>query len=176
MGRRNSGGAGQVALVGVLAALSLVLLLLASVSPSGRMGIVAVAGLVNAAAVISGGLHAGFLCWAVAGILGLILSPDKGNVLLYLVFFGLYPMVKSLIEQLRKAPLEWLCKLAFFNVVLTFCWLVLRDVLLAGLPAVFEQLWVLYVGGNVVFLIYDYGFSKLVMFYAARIDKAIRRR
>ena len=136
MGRRNSGGAGQVALVGVLAALSLVLLLLASVSPSGRMGIVAVAGLVNAAAVISGGLHAGFLCWAVAGILGLILSPDKGNVLLYLVFFGLYPMVKSLIEQL----------------------------------------WVLYVGGNVVFLIYDYGFSKLVMFYAARIDKAIRRR
>lgn len=176
MGRRNSGGAGQVALVGVLAALSLVLLLLASVSPSGRMGIVAVAGLVNAAAVISGGLQAGFLCWAVAGILGLILSPDKGNVLLYLVFFGLYPMVKSLIEQLRKAPLEWLCKLAFFNVVLTFCWFVLRDVLLAGLPAVFEQLWVLYVGGNVVFLIYDYGFSKLVMFYAARIDKAIRRR
>lgn len=165
-----------MALVGVLAALSLVLLLLAAVSPSGRMGIVAVAGLVNAAAVISGGLHAGLLCWAVAGILGLILSPDKGNVLLYLVFFGLYPMVKSLIEQLRKAPLEWLCKLAFFNVVLTFCWFVLRDVLLAGLPAVFEQLWVLYVGGNVVFLIYDYGFSKLVMFYAARIDKAIRRR
>ena len=50
------------------------------------------------------------------------------------------------------------------------------DVLLAGLPAVFEQLWVLYVGGNVVFLIYDYGFSKLVMLYAARIDKVLRRR
>ena len=93
-----------------------------------------------------------------------------------MVFFGLYPMVKSLIEQLHKAPLEWLCKLAFFNAVLTFCWFVLRDVLLAGLPAVFEQLWVLYLGGNIVFLIYDYGFSKLVMFYAARIDKAIRRR
>ena len=165
-----------MALVGVLAALSLALLLLASFSPSGRMGIAAVAGLVNAAAVISGGLHSGCLCWAVAGILGLILSPDKGNILLYLVFFGLYPMVKSLIEQLHKAPLEWLCKLAFFNAVLTFCWFVLRDVLLAGLPAVFEQLWVLYLGGNIVFLIYDYGFSKLVMFYAARIDKAIRRR
>ena len=68
-----------MALVGVLAALSLALLLLASFSPSGRMGIAAVAGLVNAAAVISGGLHSGFLCWAVAGILGLILSPDKGN-------------------------------------------------------------------------------------------------
>lgn len=175
MGRRKT-GAGQAALVGVLAALSLVILLLVSVSPSGRMGIVAVAGLVNAAAVISGGLHAGFLCWAVAGILGLILSPDKGNVLLYLVFFGLYPMVKSLIEQLRKAPLEWLCKLVFFNVALTFCWFVLRDVLLAGLPAVFEQLWVLYAGGNAVFVVYDYGFSKLVMLYAARIDRAIRRR
>ena len=71
-----------MALVGVLAALSLALLLLASFSPSGRMGIAAVAGLVNAAAVISGGLHSGFLCWAEAGILGLILSPDKGNILL----------------------------------------------------------------------------------------------
>ena len=61
-------------------------------------------------------------------------------------------MVKSLIERLRKAPLEWLYKLAFFNIVLTFCWFVLRDALLAGLPVVFEQLWVLYVGGNAVFL------------------------
>ena len=175
MRQRNS-GTSRIALVGVLAALSLVILLLAAISPSGRMGIVAVAGLVNAAAVISGGLRSGFLCWAAASLLGLILSPDKGNVLLYLLFFGVYPMVKSMIERLRKAPLEWLYKLAFFNIVLTFCWFVLRDALLAGLPVVFEQLWVLYVGGNAVFLVYDYGFSKLVMLYAARIDKAMRRR
>ena len=169
-------GASRVALVGVLAALSLIALYLSAVSPTARMGIVAIAGLFPAGAVVSAGLKAGFFCYGAAGLLGLLLVPDKANALLYLLFFGLWPMLKSLLERIPVRPLEWLCKLAFFNVVLTFCWFVLRDVLLAGLPAVFEQLWVLYVGGNVVFLIYDYGFSKLVMFYAARIDKAIRRR
>ena len=41
-------GAGRVALVGVLAALSLIALYLSAVSPTARMGIVAIAGLIPA--------------------------------------------------------------------------------------------------------------------------------
>ena len=144
-------GASRVALVGVLAALSLIALYLSAVSPTARMGIVAIAGLFPAGAVVSAGLKAGFFCYGAAGLLGLLLVPDKANALLYLLFFGLWPMLKSLLERIPVRPLEWLCKLVFFNVVLTFCWFVLRDALLAGLPAVVEQLWVLYAGGNVVF-------------------------
>ena len=70
-------GAGRVALVGVLAALSLIALYLSAVSPTARMGIVAIAGLFPAGAVVSAGLKAGFFCYGAAGLLGLLLVPDK---------------------------------------------------------------------------------------------------
>lgn len=172
---RYGKGAGRVALVGVLTALSLIFLYLASVLPTGRLGVVALAGLLPAGAVVSAGLPAGAFCYAATGILGLLLSPDKGNALLYLVFFGLYPLAKCLIERSRRLPLEILLKLAFFNVSLTICWFSLRAALLSGLPGLFQQLWALYLLGNAVFLIYDFGFTKLIAFYAARVDKAVRR-
>lgn len=165
-----------MALVGVLTALGLVILYLAALAPTGRLGLVALAGLVPAAAVVSSGLPAGVFCYAATGILGFLLSPDKGNALLYLLFFGLYPLVKCLVERLHKLPLEWICKLALFNGVFTACWFLLHNVLLSGLPAVFEELWVFYLLGNVIFVIYDLGFSKLITLYAARVDKVIRRK
>ena len=65
-------GASRVALVGVLAALSLIALYLSAVSPTARMGIVAIAGLFPAGAVVSAGLKAGFFCYGAAGLLGLL--------------------------------------------------------------------------------------------------------
>ena len=97
-------GASRVALVGVLAALSLIALYLSAVSPTARMGIVAIAGLFPAGAVVSAGLKAGFFCYGAAGLLGLLLVPDKANALLYLLFFGLWPMLKSLLERIPVRP------------------------------------------------------------------------
>lgn len=170
-------GTRRAALSAMLGALSLVILCLAAVSPSGRMGIVALAGLVPGAAVVSGGLGAGLLCYGVAGVLGLLLLPDKGLALLYLIFFGLYPMVKSLAEGRRHRVLEWAVKLAFFNAALCLFWFVLGRIFVPLLPAMITQaVWLVFLVGNGVFVAYDYGFSRLISFYMARIDRAIRGR
>ena len=174
--QRFSRGASRVALGGVLAALSLLLLFSATLLPTGRIGMVAVAGLVPAAGVISGGLATGFLCYGAAGLLGLLLLPDKGCALLYVILFGLYPMVKSAIERLRRLPLELLLKLAFFNVVLTIVWFGFSTLLFPLLPELLQSTLPIYLAGNAAFLVYDYGFSKLAGFYAARIRGAARNR
>lgn len=167
--------AGKIALAALLAALSLVVLWGAELSPWGRMGLVAVAGLMPAAAVISAGPAAGGLCWGGTSILALLLLPDKGCGLLYLLFFGLYPLVKYAAEATRRRPLELAVKLAFFNAALTVFWFGLRAVFLWGLPQAEELGRLLYPAGNVVFLAYDYGFSKLIAFYVARVDRPLRR-
>ena len=174
---RQSKSAGAVALTALLTALSLVILYLSVLVPTGRMGVVAVAGLLPAAAVISGGPAAGGLCYAAASILALILLPDKGNALLYLLFFGLYPLVKYAVERLGRLPLELVLKLAFFNVMLTVFRFGLTAVFLPALPpaAADAVLWVLYPAGNVVFLAYDFGFTKLIAFYTVRVDQVLRR-
>lgn len=174
--KRMDQSASRVALGGVLAALSLLLLYLGSMMPTGRMGMVAVAGLVPAAAVVSGGLAAGFLCYGAAGLLGLLLLPDKGCAVLYLLFFGLYPMAKSLIERLRRLPLELLLKLAFFNLMLAVLWFALASFLLPMLPARLNSALPVFAVGNGAFLVYDYGFSKLITYYASRVGPAGRRR
>lgn len=172
MKKRSS--AARVAYPAMLGALALVMLYIGSVAPTGNWGIVAVAGLLPAAAVISVGLKAGFLCWAGVAILAFLLIPEKFCVLLFSVLFGLYPMVKSLIERLRKLPLEYLLKLVFFNIALTVIYQVMRTAVLESLPEALSAVWLLYLVGNVVFLLYDFGFSKLIAFYIQRVQRAIR--
>ena len=171
--KRNT-SASKVAYPAVLGALSLVLVYIGSIAPTGNWGIIAVAGLLPSAAVISVGLQAGFLCWACVSILAFLLIPDKFCVLMFAVLFGLYPMVKSLIERLRRRPLEYVLKLVFFNLAFTVLYVVMKNAVLASLPEVFSVVWVLYLAGNVVFLLYDFGFSKLIGAYIARIQRAVR--
>lgn len=158
----------------VLGAVSLILVYIAAVAPSGNWGLVAVAGLLPAAAVISVGLGAGVLCWAGVSLLSFLLLPGKFCALLYTALFGLYPLVKSLIERLRRRGLEYLLKLAFFNAAFTLIFLVMRAAVLDSLPAALGTTWVLYLVANVVFLVYDFGFSRLIGFYVARISRAVR--
>ena len=173
--RRYGSGAGRTALVGILAGMSLLFLYLSAVSPAAQLGIVAIAGLFPAGAVVSAGLGAGFFCYGAAGLLGLLLVPDKANALLYLLFFGLWPMVKSLLERLRSRAAEWAGKLAVFNAVLTLCYVGLRELFLPFLPGMLTAAWMVYAAGNVAFVIYDIGFSKLIAFYVARVDKVLRK-
>ena len=171
--RKNSAAA-RVAYPAILSALALMLVYLGSIAPTGSWGIVAAAGLLPAAAVISVNLTAGFLCWAAAAILAFLLVPDKFCALLFGALFGLYPMVKSLVERLRKKPLEYVLKLAFFNAAFTVIYLTMAAAVMASLPrALGSSVWALYGAANVIFLLYDYGFSKLIALYINRIQRAI---
>ena len=165
----------RTAVAGVLAAGSLAVLWLACMVPSGRIGLTGAAGLFPVAAVLAAGRAAGYLCWAASALLGLFLLPDKGVALLYLIFLGLYPVVKNNIEGLRRLPLEWLCKLAVFNAVLTLFWFGLHSLFLPSLPETLQAPWMVYAAGNAAFVIYDVGFSKLISFYVARVDRVLRK-
>ena len=171
---RRKSAAVKVAYPAVLGALALILIYIASIAPTGNWGIVAAAGLLPAAAVISVGLKAGLLCWAGVSILAFLLVPDKFCVLLFGALFGLYPMVKSLVEQLRKKPVEYLLKLVFFNIAFTLVYLTMAAAVTASLPEMLgASALILYLAANVVFLLYDYGFSRLIALYIVRVQRAV---
>ena len=169
MAQFTSSRSGRTALGGVLAAGSLVFLWLAAITPTGRLGLTAVAGLFPMAAVLAAGRAAGYLCWAASGILSLFLLPDKGVALLYLAFLGLYPIVKSRIESLRRQPVEWCLKLVFFDLALTLFWFFLRAMFLPNPPDwLGDNALPVYLLGNVVFVCYDIGLSRLIAMLRAR--------
>ena len=139
-------------------------------APSGRLGLSALAGLGPVVAVLTAGRGAGYLCWAASGVLGLLLTPDKGAAALYLVFFGLYPVVKARLESMDRRVAEWALKLVYFNGVLTLFWFLFRQLLFPTLPAwLGGGLPVLYGLGNLVFVLYDVGLSRLIALLLRRL-------
>lgn len=170
MAGRASDSTRRTALGGVLAAGSLAVMWLACITPSGSLGLTAAAGLFPIGAVIAGGRAAGLLCWGAASVLGLLLLPDKGVALMYLCFLGLYPAVKSRMENVKSRTLEWLGKFAFFNLALSICWFIFRSLFLPALPQwIGEKTWLVYLVGNVVFLIYDIALTRLIGAVMARL-------
>lgn len=155
----------------LLGAVSIALLYLACVAPTGTIGLVALAGVPVAGVVMAGGASAGLLCWAAVSMLGLFLVPDKVCVLIYAAMFGLYPVVKSLAESLSRKGLELLCKLGFFNLSLTAVIWIAKAAVLGKLPWDTVPIWALYGAGNLLFLAYDYGFSGLISAYLSRIGR-----
>ena len=163
MAERASDSTRRTALGGVLAAGSLAVMWLACFFPTGKLGLTAAAGLFPIGAVIAAGRPAGLLCWAAASVLGLLLLPDKGVALMYLCFLGLYPTVKSRMENVKSRVVEWVGKIAFLNLALSICWFVFRSLFLPALPQWSgEKTWLVYLVGTVVFLIYDIGLSRLI--------------
>lgn len=163
-----------IALGAILSALALGALWLSVLAPTGRWGLVAVAGLFPVAAVISLGWQVGLAVWAVAGLLGLLLLPDKLNGLLFSLFFGLYPVVKSLLERKTPRWLSVLGKLAFFNAAAGVLVWGFGGLFLPALPwDLTGRIYLVFLLGSAVFLVYDFGLTKLIAFYIQRMGKTL---
>lgn len=83
---------------------------------------------------------------------------------------GALPGSQNNIEGLRRLPLEWLCKLACFNAALSLFWFALRALFLPDPPVwLGERTWLLYLAGNLIFVLYDVGLSRLIALVMARM-------
>lgn len=154
----------------LLAGLSFVLLLLGAVLPSGRLALTACAGVLTALVLLQSGLAYAIGAFLCAGILGILLLPQKAPGILYLAFLGYYPIIKSLAERLRHRWLEWVLKLGIFNGAFFLLWMVAREFLA---PGIVISLPLLLLGANVIFVVYDRGLSGLIHYYIVRISKQI---
>ncbi len=162
---------GTLTLAALLIAMTEVFLYVASVLPTSRLGVTAIAGLMTAAAVIESGIFAGAAVYIGSAILAALILPLKSVALLYILFFGLYPLLKSLIERLKSRPLEWLLKILYFNISLSVMYLLWRYGFLGGVSLGFQTALIIYAGGNFCFIMYDIAFSRLAQLYLARIHK-----
>lgn len=149
----------------LLTALCVVLISLSCLLPAGSWVMLVAAAMIPAVAVLRCGLGWGALCYAAAAVLTLLLFPGRLRGLLFVLVLGHYGVLKALIERLRKLPLEWVCKLILFNGTLALCWWIYVTVFdpTQGLPLTWAWL-----AANVIFVIYDLGFTAMIGWYLRR--------
>ena len=108
----------KLTLSSLAAALSCVLLMLASVFGLMELTVGAVASLITTFIFIEvrGGYP--YLVWAVSSTISILLLPSKTVGVCYFLVFGIYPMLKAYIEKLRVRPLHIILKFAYTTLVL----------------------------------------------------------
>lgn len=164
----------NLTLSAVLVALNVVFLYLAVIFPTGRMGFVAVSSLFVVAGVIEMGLGPAILVFIGCSILSALILPDKTAVIVYVLFFGYYPVVKSLAERMRSKVLSWAIKLAVFNAAFTCMWFLFKSLLFDSKYLELNLL-LIYPAVNLIFVVFDIGLSRLISFYIVRISRILRK-
>ncbi len=165
----------RIALAGVFGALSLALMLAGGVLPLATFAAPAIAGILIMPVAIEYGRKTGFLLYAAIGMLSLLLVADREMSLIFIFFFGFYPLLKTNLERLRTRAARRAAKFAVFNVCVVGMYaLILLVFPIPALSAEFEEmgLWAagaLLVLGNVTFYIYDIAVGRIVSLYCARL-------
>jgi len=160
----------------MLSALAVVVLALGSLIDTMDLSIAAIAGIFCYYAVLEIGGIFPYLIYLVTSTLGILLIPNKSPAVLFLAFFGIYPILKPLLEKLNKI-LSYVIKfvLFHFSVALAFgiSYLFFPSIIDSWKEDVSTKaMWViLYLLALVVFVLYDYCFTLFARLYESKFKK-----
>ena len=172
----------QIALSGMISALSLLVLLL-TIFPFSTYALPPLAGALLIPLVIDCGKKWAFGAYAAVSLLSLFLISDMESKMLFIGFFGYYPIIKSMLETIRTRFIEWLAKLLLFNIAAVSGYAVLSAIGFSleefSIPGSSMPLWgvllAFLVAGNAIFILYDIGLTRALPLYFSRFQPMLRR-
>ena len=172
----------QVALGGLFSALCIVLMFMTGLFPFATYALPALAGGMLVAVVIEMGTKTALTVYASVALLSCLVVADKEAALMFVFFFGYYPILKEKLEKLRPHLLEYAAKLAVLNISVISVYLIIIYVLgFAEIIQEFGELgqygqWIMLAFANVVFLLYDIALTRYISLYVHVLRKKILKR
>ena len=165
-----NGEAKELARSSICAAAGVSALYLGSVLPAARLSILCAASLGTAFVAMRCRARWALGCYAVTGVLALLLLPEKALALLYLLLPGYYPVIKLRAERLRSFWARWSLKLGVFGAAAAAGFLISR--LYSPLSAVFSgtAAWLFAAGALILFVIYDQVLGLMILYYLRKMS------
>ncbi len=152
--------------------------MLTSYFPYLTYAIPAIAGLFMMIPLIECGVSWGFGTYIVSAAIVFITGEMEAKIL-YVMFLGYYPVLKSIIEKINKEFIEWILKLVCFNAAAVAFYFVSSKLFAVSFDDFGE--WGKY-GAllflafcNVVFVIYDIGISRMASYYMFALHDKVRK-
>lgn len=170
----------KTALGGIIAALSLLIMLLTAVIPYLEYALPAIAGALLVLMVIEINKKWAFCAYVAVSILSLLILTNKEAAMMYIAFFGYYPILKPFFEEkIKSNALCWLAKAVVFNVTTVLAYIVI--VYVFGIPIEdiedygMKIVPVLLLLANLMFVLYDICITRLVTLYLMKWQKKFRK-
>lgn len=169
----------RVALGGIVSAFCLMGMFLTGVFPLLYLVLPMISGLLLLIVVEEVGTHWAWLTYAAVGLLSLFVTFDKEAALIFIMFFGCYPILTLYLNRIKPKSIRLLIKLVLFNVcMVAYFYLNVYVFGLKDLLEAFED-WGKY-GGilllivlNPFFLMYDHSLPGLLLLYRVRLKPRI---
>ncbi len=162
----------RITLSGILLAFTVICVFLAATLPTSKLSLYALSSLFMAVIVIELGTKAGWAFYIASGILSALLVP-RLEVIPFIVFFGVYGLIKLYVERIHSRIIEYVLKLAYFNVCLVLGLVFLKEILLNGnLPA--APVYAIAALLEVVFILYDYIYTLFIRFYGSQLKQRLK--
>lgn len=168
----------KVAICGISTALSVLLLFFGGVSFVFAYIMPMITGLVMIILKRTFGTSWAVTTFAATALLSFMLVADRECALMYILFFGYYPIIHPLLEKVKIKALRWASKLIIFNAMISivqlllvyiFCIPFLED----GEGKVFILIFAVLM--NIMFVIYDLLIDKLTLLYKHKLEKRIKK-
>ena len=169
----------KVALGGVVAALSVLLMILAGVTSTLVYAIPMITGALLMVLVIEFSTGFAGLVYVAVSIISILILGNKEPAIMYAVFFGYYPILKSILEKHLKGLICWIVKYVIFNAAMVLSYFIVTKIFLISFEDVESfgklALPLLLLAGNVLFAMYDVVLTRLVSIYLYRWRKYVKR-
>lgn len=166
----------KIVLGGILSAFALILLFFANLSNLLDISFTVIASMVMFVGIIELGRKWMLVMYAAVSILGLLIIPIRAPLIMFIIFLGYYPFVKSLLEQTKSRAFEYIIKFLIFNAAAIICITLFKNLFFAD-SALTNMMAVIFILiGNAVFFIYDKVMTRLLTLYIYKIKPRMRKR
>lgn len=160
----------DIAYLGILLGLNQLFIILSSAIETNTIILFAAAALTAGITIVEFGGKSGFIFYIASCILGFFLTFDKVEFITYIMFFGLYSVVKYILEiKISNKIILYAAKFLYFNCTLAAMYFTVK----MFIPIVLA--WWMILAAQVLFIIYDYAFAIFITSYINNIKPKIRK-
>lgn len=152
---------------GFYTAITILLLYLSSILPTSKLTLLTLVSGIIPLSLMTTGMKNTLVVYSSSFIISFFIGLREIS-LLYLLFFGIYGIVKYYIEKTSKLPIEIILKLISFNISLLIILFILQTTVI-NISNITLPLYALIISAQFIFLIYDYCLTLIIFSIKKRL-------
>ncbi|ADQ46665.1 hypothetical protein Calkro_1819 [Caldicellulosiruptor kronotskyensis 2002] len=145
----------KITYAGMMVALTIIFLIFASILPRANSIFYILCSVSIMIIVWLFGIKEGFIVYIASSLLGVFLIPNKFVAMVYILIFGLYPIIKALCERGFPIYIEFFLKFLYYNLALIILYFMFK-LIIRELPHFKFGMLLTVVSSEVIFILYDY--------------------
>lgn len=158
----------KIAYSGILLAINLILLILINIIPINTLFLMGLASFIISIIIMEYGPKSGFVFYIASVILGFLVINSKIQWILNTFTFGIYGLIKYIIEKNRPVYIEYILKILFANIAILIVYFILK-------PFVYIPINLFTIlTFEILFIVYDNVYSLFIEYYNAKLRQIIK--